>query len=238
MSGFRADLFSEIKFAKEHFDFTEITIQPELLKTIDNIFYDLKEVVAGFEVLGHIHWEIIDLDSIFKNIKTLKDLGAEKTTIHPFKSLSIKENTKIFNKINNFSQENEIQLLVENVSYSPFNSADTLLKLVEKIPNIGVTLDVGHANRILDLDKFIDIFKTKIKHIHLHDNIENFDHLFYENQNKLAGVFSKLNSLGYNGTVLLETFSVMKDGKNISQEFSEIKELHIEQLKKVKSILK
>jgi sugar phosphate isomerase/epimerase len=234
MSGWRANLLSEIEFAKKHFDFVEITIQPELLKKIDDIFYDLKSAVNGFEVLGHIHEEITDFDDMVKNIEVLKNLGAKKITIHPFQNLSIEENAKNFNKINIFLQNNAMQMLIENISNAPFNSADNMLKLLEKIPDANTTLDAGHANKIFELDKFINIFKTKIKHIHLHDNKGNFDHLFYEDQGKLDGIISKIRAFGYNDTVLFETFSILKDDKSSSQEFPEIKKLHIEQLKKVR----
>jgi len=235
MSGFRGDLLTEIEFAKQHFDFTEITIQPEVLKTVDDIFYDLKNATANFEILGHIHWNIVNHDKIVKNIEVLRDLGAKKVTIHPFQDLNIEENAKIFNEINIVLQKNDMQLLIENVSSAPYNSADNILKLLEKIPNANVTLDIGHANRISEVDKFIDIFKNRIGHIHLHDNIGDSDHIFYDNQSKIDEIFSKLNLTGYDGTALLETFSIMKDSKNTSQEFEEIKELHIEQLKKIKN---
>lgn len=235
MSGFRGDLLTEIKFAKQYFDFTEITIQPEVLKNIDDIFYDLKNATANFEILGHIHWNIINHDEIVKNIEVLKDLGAKKITIHPFQDLNIEENAKILNEINIVLQKNNMQLLIENVSSAPYNSADNILKLLEKIPNTNITLDIGHANIISELDKFIDIFKDKIRHIHLHDNIGDSDHIFYDNQAKVDGIFSKLNSIEYDDTILLETFSIMKDGKNISQEFPAMKELHIGQLEKIKN---
>jgi predicted transcriptional regulator len=61
--------------------------------------------------------------------------------------------------------------------------------------------------------------------------------LFYEDGSKLEEILSKIKSFGYDGTVLLETFSIMREGKNVSQEFTEIKKLHIEQLRKTKKCL-
>jgi len=238
MSGFRANLCSEIEFAKKYFDFTEITIQPELLKTIDNIFYDIKNALNEFEVFGHIHWEIIEFDNIVKNIEILKNLGTKKITIHPFQDLSIEENAKILNEINIFLQKNKMELLIENVSSSPYNSMDNISELLEKIPNIGLTLDIGHANRNSELDGFIRNLASKIQHIHLHYNIGNFDHLFYDEKEKLDEIFSRINSFGYNETILIETFSIMKNNRNVSQKFREMKELHIEQLKKIKKLIK
>lgn len=235
MSGFRADLCSEIEFAKQYFDFTEITIQPELLKTIYNNFYDIEKALNGFEVFGHIHWEVTEFDNIIKNIEIFKNLGVKKITVHPFQDLSIEENVKILNKINAFLRENKLDLLIENVSSLPYSSADSISKLLEKISNIGLTLDIGHANINSELDEFIKNLASKIRHIHLHYNIENFDHLFYNEKEELNQIFSKINSFGYNETILLETFSIIEDNKSVLQEFPEIKELHIEQLKKIKN---
>jgi sugar phosphate isomerase/epimerase len=234
MSGFRGDLFEEIEFAKKYFDFTEITIQPELLKSIDDIIDELKKVTAGFEVLGHVHWEITDYHDIIRNIEVLRDIGAKKITIHPFQSLSIEENAKIFNQLSGFMQNSGLELLIENVSGAPYNSAENILKLLEQIPTANLTLDIGHANRNGELDKFMEIPKPRIYHIHLHDNVGNSDHLFYESKGKLQEIILKIKSFGYDGTVLLETFSVMKNSINASQELPIIKELHIEQLQKIR----
>jgi sugar phosphate isomerase/epimerase len=232
MSGFRADLLTEIEFAKKHFDFTEITIQPALLKTIANIFNDLKKATNDFEVLGHVHWEITDFNEIVKNFEILRDLGSKMITIHPFQNLSIAENAKILNQLDDFLQENGMELLIENVSGAPYNSTDNILKLLEQIPTANLTLDIGHANRIGELAKFAESLKVRIRHIHLHDNLGSLDHLFFASQAKFDEILAIIKSLGYDGTVLLETFSIMKDGQNVSKEFTEIKDLHIEQLRK------
>lgn len=234
MSGFRADLVSEIEFAKKHFDFTEITIQPELLVSIDDIFSDLKDAVGDFEVVGHIHWKIIEQDEIIRNLEVLKRLGAKKVTIHPFKNLSIEENIKIFNDLDMFFKKNKMQLLIENVSSAPFNIASDMEELIKGVPGAKITLDIGHANMNNELDKFIDIFKTKIGHIHLHDNIGTSDHLFFNSKDNINKIITTINSLGYDDTVLLETFSIMQGDINTSQEFPEIKDLHIAQLKMIR----
>ncbi len=235
MSGFRADLCSEIEFAKKHFDFTEVTIQPELLRTINNNFYNIKDALNGFEVLGHIHWEITEFNDIIKNIKILKNLGTKKITIHPRQDLNIGENANILKEINIFCQKNKMELLIENLSISPYSFVDSMSKLLEEIPSAGLTLDIGHANGNSELDGFIRNLALKIQHIHLHYNVGNSDHLFYDSKEELNEILSKINSFGYSGTILLETFSIMKDNENVSQEFLEIKKLHVEQLEKIKN---
>lgn len=237
MSGFRADLFQEIEFAKKHFDFTEITIQPELLKAFDKIQPNLQAMIRNFKVLGHVHWEITNTSDIINNIKILNQLGAKKITIHPFQLLDIKANSSLFNDIAEGLLLDQCELLIENISKAPFNSAQNMSELFEKISAYKFTFDVGHANRISETDKFIEIFSNRIKHIHLHDNIGDLDHIFFEDTQKLDQVFRKIKSFGYDGTILLETFSIYKNNKNYSQEFEEIKELHLKQLEMIKGLL-
>jgi len=230
MAGFRSDLLSEIRFAKKYFNFIEITIQPELFKNFDSIFNDIEKELKDFEVLGHIHWEATDINDIKKNIDFLKKLNAKKATLHPFENLSLDENAEMFNKINSFFKEGNMQLLIENVTREPYNLSDTIKNLLDKIPDAKLTLDIGHANKSSELEKFIDSLGSKIGHIHMHDNIGQADHLFFDNADKLKNIISKIKSFGYDDTILMETFSIMKNNKNESQEFEPIKEQHIKQL--------
>jgi len=235
MSWFRWDLIDEINFAKKHFNFVEITIQLELLHSIDSSFINaLKDITHWFETLGHIHRDIVETNDIKKNIKILKEIWVKKVTFHPFEDLSIEENIKIFNKINNFLQKNKMILLIENVSNHPFNTPQNINRIVENVPNSKITLDVWHANKIYELDNFFNIFKEKIWHIHLHDNLNQLDHMFYESWEKLNQMIDKLKFIWYNNTITLETFAVLKDWKSISQDFEGLKKLHKQQLKKNK----
>ena len=121
MAGFRSKLLSEIKFAKEYFDFIEVTLKPDLLERSSQYFSKIKNALEDFEILGHIHWEIKELEKIYKNIKIFKKLGAKKITIHPFSDQSVQDNLIILTKINNFCIKNKLQLFIENISNEPFN---------------------------------------------------------------------------------------------------------------------
>jgi sugar phosphate isomerase/epimerase len=243
MSGFRADLLSEIKFAKEHFDFVEITLKPQLLGQSPQYFLKLKTSLKTLEVVGHVHWEIKELEKIYKNIKILKKLGAKKITIHPFSNnrQSLKQNVQnniiLLSQINDFCRKNKLQLLIENISSGPFNRAYNLAKILDEVPNLGIVLDIGHANRVskMELNRFLKEFKSKIKHIHLHDNVGESDHLFFRNRAKLKKILTKIISVNYNGTITLETFAVLKNKQYLSLQFSGIKKQHIKQLETIRN---
>ncbi len=231
-AGSRGDLLSEIEFGKANFDFVEITIKPELLRKFDPIMPRTKEMIAGFEVLGHIHGDILAMEDIKKNIEIFKELGTIKITIHPFLRQSVQDNIDILSKISEFCVKNETQLLLENISKPPYNSVQIIAQILDAIPAIKLALDIGHANRAGELDNFFETFRGRIGHIHLHDNAGDFDHLFFSDKSRFEQAISKIKANGYDDTILMETFAVIKDGKSVSLEtLEDIKQAHISQLK-------
>ncbi|MDD5750594.1 MAG: TIM barrel protein [Candidatus Pacebacteria bacterium] len=232
---YRGEILPEIEFCKAYFDFIEVTIQPDSLKTIDSALPDFKKALGDLETTGHIHWEMTEFSDIVKNIRALRALGCEKIVMHPFKTMTPQENIKVFNEITDVLNEEGMSLLIENTLTAPYHSSKTLAFLLENIPGSGLALDVGHANKLSELDGFLNILKSEIKHVHLHDNAGQIDHLFFEDQNKLDGILDRIASTGYDGMVLLETFSIARDGENIPQDLSQTKKLHLEQLEKIKA---
>lgn len=236
MPSFEIDLLSEIESAKKYFDFIEVTLKLGLSEYTSQYISKLKHALNNFEALGHIHWEIDpskELNKIYKNIRIFKKLGVKKITIHPHPNIK-----NILSEINDFCNKNKLQLFIENTSSEPFNKATNLTKLVKDIPNLEITLDVGHANKTSrkELNNFLKKFKAKIKHVHLHDTIDKFDHLFFKNRNKLKRTITKINSINYNGTITLEMFSVLQNKKSISVDGAERRNLLINQLKTIKNL--
>lgn len=232
MPSFELDLISEIKFAKKYSDFIEITLKLDLSEYTSQYISKLKATLNNFEVLGHIHWEIDPskkLNKIYEHIRIFKKLGAKKITIHPYPNTQ-----SVLSEINDFCNKNKLQLLVENTS--GFNKATYLAKLVEDIPDVGITLDVGHANKTsrTELNNFLKKFKSKIKHIHLHDNTGDLDHLFFRNRNKLKRIITKISSINYNATITLEMFAFMKNNQSISVYDVKRRKLFIKQLEMIK----
>ena len=234
MPSLEMDLISEINFAKKYFDFIEITLKLDLSEYTSQYISKLKTNLNNFEVLGHIHWEINsskELNKIYENIRIFKKLGVKKITIHPYQNIQ-----NVLFEISNFCNKNKLQLLIENTSNEPFNRAINLAKLIDDIPNLGITLDIGHANRTsrTELSKFLKIFKTKIKHIHLHDNVGKFDHLFFKKRNKFKRIITKINSINYNGTITLEMFAFLKNNQYVSVYNNKRRKLFIKQLEMIK----
>jgi len=246
-------LLSEIKFAKRYFDFIEITLELDsqnldlLLKYTFQDIQLIKRALGNFKAISHFDWDIDPFDHLKKIgniIKVLKKLGIHQLTVHPYEksNKSFQDINDLLLKINRICEKNKILLCIENNSSAVFSKASEFAKLINNIPNSNITLDIGHANKISksELDLFLKRFYQKIKHIHLHDNYGQIDHLFFNNKNKFKKIISKINSINYSGTITLETFHILKNGqkKYLSASRDNIikrRKLFLDQLKMIKN---
>ncbi|MFA5381720.1 MAG: TIM barrel protein, partial [Candidatus Micrarchaeia archaeon] len=225
MPQFGEDLFSEIEFAKKHFDFFELTLQDDLFIYTQEYIVKIKEALGNFEILGHLHWEIdlseqnIKFNQINKNIEIFKKLKINKLTVHPSvnKTLTLdklrENNIKNLTKITDICKDNKILLCIENISEAPFNKAEEMEYLIKHIPNSNITFDVGHALKISE-EEFNNFLKLEnIKHIHLHNVIEDKDHIFFYKKENLLNRLDKLKNALNLDTITLEMFANIKNDK-------------------------
>lgn len=250
-------LLSEIKFAKRHFDFIEITfeIDPEhldlLIKYTSQDILKIKKELNKFNVICHFDWDVNPFNhfkEICDSIKVLKRIGIQQLIIHPYPiEQKIKKDVEInFNfisKINKVCRQNKIQLCLENNGSKLFQKVSDFAKLINKFSDILITLDIGHANKTSksEFDLFLKKFSKRIKHIHLHDNIGDIDHLFFKNKNKLKKIIKKINSIDYFGTITIETHYIFKNNKKIylsayGDKINEKRKSFINQLKMINNI--
>ena len=219
-------IHSEIQFVKKYFDFIELTIK--LRKNLSDVLKS-KIYLTSIKILGHLDWNInlseFDPNEIRKSynyILLFKKLGIKKVTIHPSPNMKldakkvIENNLRSLNKIVECCLKNGINLMIENTVSSPFNKASIIKKLLDKISNLSLTLDVGHALKTSkrELWNFLEM-KEKIEHIHLHDVFNKEDHLFFRDYNRLGRIMDKIKKTGYDKTISFECFGMYRDGKII-----------------------
>lgn len=212
MPNFKENLFSEIKFCKEHFDFLELTLKFDKKYDIKK----MKTLTKNLEIVGHLHWDI-DLSENDKGeirkaigfINIFKKLNVKKITIHPSYNSNlgseelIKNNIKSLKKISNFCKKNKIKLFLENNASGILSKPFEIRKILNVVNDIGFTFDVGHSMK--NLDEFL---KFKIDHVHLHDCRNKKDHLFFNDKNKLKNILDKLRDKVNN--ITLEIFENKK----------------------------
>lgn len=100
--------------------------------------------------------------------------------------LAWKTNIESLQSICDFAADCGITIAVENMPEVPkiFGKyPQEMLQMVEEVnrDNVGLTLDIGHANTIGKskgteiMDDFLKMYKGRISHVHLHDNMGKKD---------------------------------------------------------------
>lgn len=161
---------------------------------------------------------------LFKNVSKAIDLankvGSDRLTIHPgWREMpSVAEEKSYDSLIENlkqivkFGKEKNVAICLENLDAWGRNlcsSYDDFLKVLTAVPEIKVTLDIGHTNTA---DKtpveFFRAVSDRVLDIHIHDNDGSKD------QHKCIGegnidyqkVFKTCKDAGYYGPFILELF--------------------------------
>jgi sugar phosphate isomerase/epimerase len=104
-----------------------------------------------------------------------------------------------------------VGVMVENVP-AGFNTPEQLADLLDALPDLGLHLDVGHANlRVLHntTEAILSHFGPRLRHVHLHDNNGDGDqHLPLGAGNiDMMRTVRALRRCGYDGTITLEVFA-------------------------------
>jgi len=102
--------------------------------------------------------------------------------------------------------------MIENLPGS-FNSVAQLSPLLTRLPELGLHLDIGHANLLVEentADQMITAFGHRLRHVHLHDNKGGAADLHMPLGTGTVDVARHLRALrrsGYDSTITLEVFS-------------------------------
>jgi sugar phosphate isomerase/epimerase len=241
------ELLSEVNlFGDMSFDYLELTIEAPMA-TPEKVAAKKKKLLDAlasynFGIIAHLPWyfnlahpypriqKAIDVE-FHDAISLACEMGAKKITLHPefLPNLSITREEMATNSIAKvislyeFAKAGGSELLLENFEGRAFAIAD--FKHLFSKCKIGMTLDVGHASTAGSegVDAFISAFKSRIKHVHLHDNMgKNDDHLPL-GAGKLGTkkIVGKLKSF-YDGTITLEVHSPERIHLKTSRDLLEI----------------
>lgn len=123
---------------------------------------------------------------------------------------NIKKSLDILNKI---AKKYNIYINFENTNI--FDFTKVAIDLINKYDYLGFTLDIGHNEK--DESKALNLFKNKIRHIHMHDYNGKSDHLTINTGNI---DFTKYKEYMNNNYVLIEvkeSNELIKSLKNINK---------------------
>lgn len=213
-------------------DFVDLTLEPPAAASW---LVDPKEIRRGLddfglEVVGHTAY-YLPMASPFEGIRravveelkrcleVFSGVGAKWMNLHPDRhapmherAFVIERNIRTITELLPVARSCGVGLMIENLP-GDFNSVLQLSGLLDAIPELGLHLDIGHANlRVArnTTDELLRAYGSRLRHVHLHDN-KGGDadlHLPLGSGNlDLRHQIQLLRAAGYDGTITLEVFS-------------------------------
>src|SRR5436190_7436510 len=223
----------EIKWMVEMgLDFIDLTLEPPTAAVWKINPKEIRIALQdhGMKVIGHTAY-YLPLTSPFESIRRaaideLKHcleafaiIGAKWMNIHPGRKpplhdwkFTVEQNLRTLRDIIPTAQDLGIGLMIENLP-GEFNSVRELSELLDPLPDVGLHLDIGHSNLMVERNTADDIlaaYGKRLRHVHLHDNKGGSADLHLPLGTGLvdtAHYVRSLRSIGYDGTITLEVFT-------------------------------
>ena len=163
-------------------------------------------------------------EELLDSVAAASRLGARKVVLHPsfvgglgrsVPELARRHALSTLEIVVLEGQKRGCRLCLENLflRLTPFTAPDDFADVFDRWPDLGMTLDVGHAfidGRGMDLIfEFIRRFGDRIGHIHISDNCGRHDeHLAVgEGEIDFPGFVRALKDIAYDDTMTLEIFT-------------------------------
>jgi len=164
------------------------------------------------------------VEEMLNSVEVAAELGAAKAVLHPsyvsglgqfVKDMIRKYASESLERIVEKAEDEGICLCLENLfpKYDLLFEPDEFTTVFEQFPELGFTLDTGHAHidskdgkRVIE---FIEKFGNRLAHIHISDNSgKKDDHLpIGKGTVNFPEIVRSLKKAGYDDTVTLEIFT-------------------------------
>ena len=226
-------LLAEIEWmGSMDFEFIDLTLEPPLALARKVDVNSVRKAIEdhGLKVVGHTAYYLplcnpfeslrrTAVEELKRCIEVFAALGAEWMNLHPDRqaplherSFIIDRNIQTIRELLPVAHEFGLGLMIENLPGS-FNTPRQLGELLDAIPELGLHLDIGHANLLVDhntTDEILKAYGSRLRHVHLHDNKGGSADLHLPlgaGTLDLPHYIRSLQRLGYDGTITLEVFT-------------------------------
>lgn len=227
------DLLSEIRlFGQMGFEFIDLTLEPPkaAARCLDLEAVRNELAQTGLQVVGHTAY-YLPLCSPFESLRraaveelklcleVFAALGADWMNLHPDRqaplhdrAFVIERNLLTLRELLATARDLGVGLMIENLPGS-FNTVRQLGELLDPLPELGLHLDIGHANLLVDFnttDELLAAYGQRLRHVHLHDNKGGSADLHLPlgaGTLETPHYLRSLQASGYDGTITLEVFT-------------------------------
>ncbi len=167
--------------------------------------------------------------NLIATVDTLNRMSIRSLNIHLLvdsrivSSLVLTEKIRALKEIVEYGRKNSVAINLENLS----ETAEDFYPVIDDVPGLGLTLDVGHANLGGSENKSISMiekFGKRIRHVHLHDNrggqSQDDDlHLPIGKGNvDFGSILNALVNTGYERTITLEVKPEFQESSRLFME--------------------
>jgi sugar phosphate isomerase/epimerase len=239
------EVIQEIEWiAAMGFDFIDLTLEPPAAAAARLDLPAIRDALQQhrLQIVGHTAY-YLPLCSPFESIRqaavaelklclrAFAQLGAAWMNIHPDRQAPfyerkyiIERNLKSLRELLEVAREVNVGLMIENLPGS-FNSVRQLSELLDPMPELGLHLDIGHANLLVDYNTTDDIlaaYSRRLRHVHLHDNKGGSTDLHLPLGTGTVDTQRYVRSLqdrGYDQTITLEVFTPDRQHLAYSRDF-------------------
>ena len=181
-------------------------------------------------VVGHTAWYLPMASAIpelrqgavaelTRCLQRFAEVGAKWMNIHPDRHTPwhdrrfyIEGNIESLERLHPVAEKYGVGLMIENLP-GDYNSAPQLGELLDRLPEVGMHLDIGHANLQVPhntTEEILAAYGRRLRHVHLHDNRGGHQDLHLPLGTGTVDVqrsIQALQSCGYDGTITLEVFT-------------------------------
>ena len=225
-------LLGQIEWLGERgFDFLDLTLEPPHASSWNIDAPAIKRMLEAnnLRVVGHTapflpiaspveELRQAALHEFRRCIDVFQRVGAQWMNVHPGvspmhdRAFTVQRNLESLRELLTYGRQKGLGIMIENLP-DGFNTAQQLSELLDPLPELGLHLDIGHANLMTISNTTREIlaaYGDRLKHVHLHDNRGgNLDlHLPLGAGNvDVADSVTALKSCGYGGTITLEVFA-------------------------------
>jgi sugar phosphate isomerase/epimerase len=227
------DVLSEIDWmAAAKLDFIDLTLEPPLAAAwlVDAPAIRAKLDQCGLGVIGHTAY-YLPIGSPFESVRqaavselrrcldVFGQMGVRYMNVHPDRyapmhdhAFLVQRNRQSLSELIDYGHTVGVEIMLENLP-GEFNTAGQLGDLLDPLPDLGMHLDIGHANLQVvtnQTEAILARYQHRLRHVHLHDNKGGRNDLHLPlGSGKLDTVrcLSALKRSGYDGTITLEVFT-------------------------------
>jgi sugar phosphate isomerase/epimerase len=188
-------------------------LQRHALRVVGHTAYYLP-IASGIEEIRRA-----SLEELRRCADAFAEIGAGWMNVHPDRhapmhdrSFFVERNIATLKELIPYAAERGVGVMVENLP-GDFNTAKELGDLLDALPDLGLHLDIGHANLLVlhsTVEELLVSYGSRLRHVHLHDNKGGSADLHLPlgtGTVDVRGAVRLLKQFGYDGTITLEVFT-------------------------------